>query len=225
MKIVVLNSGGFDSTVLLNELWYMTPAEIEIHSLFFSYGQKNLKMERECAEKNAKLKCDFHKEIEIPKIDWSTHSFYGEDVIDAPEQYLEMRNMIFLSYATSYAQAIGADKIYVAFLKSHYYMDTSEKFLRKMNALTKIAGVKVIAPFKRKDKENLQEFLVYFDIGCDDFFSCNIPVGDKPCGVCGDCRILEAMFEGKRILQEALDNPVKKTKRLNFPFWGAKKIK
>ena len=39
-KIVVLNSGGFDSTVLLVDTVTKNP-DCEIHSLYFSYGQLN----------------------------------------------------------------------------------------------------------------------------------------------------------------------------------------
>ena len=44
MKIVTLNSGGFDSVVLAHYLRAQYP-EAEIHCLFFDYGQRSKNLE------------------------------------------------------------------------------------------------------------------------------------------------------------------------------------
>ena len=50
--VVVLNSGGFDSTVLLH---YVKEVEEDslVYSLFFEYGQRSMEQERRCARKNS----------------------------------------------------------------------------------------------------------------------------------------------------------------------------
>ena len=50
-KVVVLNSGGFDSTLLIKFLKHDYKAEL--HSVYFSYGQFNDIPAAECAKMNA----------------------------------------------------------------------------------------------------------------------------------------------------------------------------
>ena len=65
-KIVVLNSGGFDSVVLAHHIGHLNP-EAEIHNLFFDYGQLSVDSERYCSEKCAKDLGFTYKEVVIPK--------------------------------------------------------------------------------------------------------------------------------------------------------------
>ena len=114
-KIVVLNSGGFDSTVLL--AFFHKEYKAEIHSLYFSYGQTNDSIAAECARLNAEKYCKTHKVIALPKIDWTNSEFYSKDYESLESKYLEARNLIFASYAVSYAESIGANSISMALIR------------------------------------------------------------------------------------------------------------
>ena len=100
-KIVVLNSGGFDSIVLVNYVCNIFPYS-EVHSLHFNYGENNLEQQNRCVDKVCDKLGIVNKKIELPKFDWTTSEFYENGEYHYDKQYLEYRNLIFLSYAISY---------------------------------------------------------------------------------------------------------------------------
>lgn len=193
-KIVVLNSGGFDSSVLIH---YVRDEheDAEIHSLFFEHGQRSLPMEKKWSEYNANRVGAIHHAIPIAKFRWTQGEFYNEGW-DFKTQYLEWRNLVFLSYALSFASSIGARKIYLATLKSADYNDTSERFLEIMNKLDD--NIEIIAPFgKFESKLQFASWAFLYGIEPNTYWSCDNPkvkisdYGEKlyeVCGVCNDCR-------------------------------------
>lgn len=196
-KIVVLNSGGFDSVVLMNYL-HTIQGENEIYSLHFRYGANNedqqLKCVKKVCDKVGAIQC---KIIDLPKMNWTHNNFFNSEGYDRQTQYLEYRNLIFLSYAISYAEAIGADKIYVAFLNHHDYPDTTIEFLQGLNSFCEPAsGITIDAPFIFDNKFRLGHIAKYLNIKEDEYFSCDVPTPeDKPCGECDDCKALKEIFE------------------------------
>lgn len=190
-KIVVLNSGGFDSVVLMNYLQDVHEGD-EIHSLHFLYGANNEKQQLECVSKVCEKVGAVNRVIQLPVIDWSTNDFYSDTIKGYKEQYLEYRNLIFLSYALSYAESIGADKIYLATLKSHGYVDTSEVFFKGINSFSMpLTNIEVVTPFSNFEKVDLIYHVNKYGINKTDYFTCDAPVEGKPCGECGDCKALE----------------------------------
>ena len=93
-KVIALNSGGFDSVVMLHRL--VIDDNKDVISLFFNYGQRNSAKERECARKVANNLGLEHIEIDLPPINWSASSLY-DSTQDSTNQYIEMRNLIFIS--------------------------------------------------------------------------------------------------------------------------------
>lgn len=190
-KIVVLNSGGFDSVVLLHDVVYDNENS-EVHSLHFTYGELNRKSQNKCVDNVCKKLGVINRKITIPKINWTSNKFYSKGLLEFDSQYLEYRNLIFLSYAVSYAQSIGADTIYLAILKSHGYCDTSKEFIEGLNQSIKASGITILAPYSDLEKQNLWCRAKLFDIEEGDFVSCDCK---KPCGVCGDCNETKAYLE------------------------------
>ena len=191
--IIVMSSGGFDSTVLLHFVRENNP-DAKIYSLFFDYGQLSAEQERVCARKNADKAKAEHIEIVLPKITWTSGTFYDPNANDpAKGQYLEMRNLIFFSYAISFAQSKGAGSVYAAILKSHYgYSDTSLQFIENLNTLSENStGVSVCAPFQEYDKGGLIPLAFKYGLSPSDYHSCDTPIDGKPCGKCGDCKVLK----------------------------------
>lgn len=195
-KIVVLNSGGFDSVVLMEYLHFIQ-GEDEIYSLHFLYGANNEKQQLECVNKVCEKVGAVNKVIQIPKIDWSKGEFFSKGEYKSSSQYLEYRNLIFLSYALSYAESIGAEKIYLALLNMYDYPDTSLTFLQGLNYFSEPAsGISIDAPFIFDNKMRLGHIAKYLNIKKEDFFSCDKPLEDgSPCGVCDDCKALEEIKE------------------------------
>ena len=203
-KIVVLNSGGFDSTVLLASM--CGDKNIEVHSLYFSYGQLNGNIDSRIARENARKLGAIHHEIKLPQFTWSNSEFYEEDSNEYYSQYVEMRNMIFISYAMSFAESICASSIHMAILKSHGYVDTSKQFIGAVKNLCNVIGITFDAPYCDCEKQDLFVLAKQLGVGTKyEFISCDTPENGVPCGKCGDCESLEEFYE---ILED--DLPVKR---------------
>lgn len=189
-KIVVLNSGGFDSVTLMKYL-YTVQEEREIYSLHFLYGARNTHQQEKCVDKVCEELGIVNVKVPLPPITWTKGKFY-QNGYEQEKQYLEYRNLIFLSYAASYAESIGAEKIYVAFLNQHDYPDTTVDFLRGMNSFLELNGISIDAPFIFDNKTRVGHIAKYLGITEQDYFSCDNPkVNGKPCGECADCKALE----------------------------------
>lgn len=195
-RCVVLNSGGFDSVVLMNYL-HTIQGEENIHSLHFLYGANNEKQQLECVNKVCKKLGAVNKVIQLPKIDWTTSNFFTDEEYEESSQYLEYRNLIFLSYALSYAEAIKADKVYLAFINNGVYPDTTLEFLQGLNSFcVPASGIVIDAPFIHDNKYRLGHIANYLKITPEDYFSCDKPKSNgSPCGECLDCCTLKEVAE------------------------------
>lgn len=192
-KILSLCSGGFDSVLMLNIVRENNP-DAEIHTLFFDYGQKNVCQERACAQKvSEKLFCEYH-EVILPKFNWTKSSFYSPE-FSGDAEYLEMRNLVFISYALSFCESLGCNTLYMATLKSLGYYDTSEQFLSKVRGIAQDKGITLETPFSSIEKGELCLSAFRSSIQKDDFFSCDNPVDGKPCGTCPDCTTLKDILD------------------------------
>lgn len=190
-KIVVLNSGGFDSIVLVHHLNY-TQSDSDIHSLHFSYGELNHTQQIKCVSKVCE-KFGLHNVIlNLPKFEWTNSKFYEEDY-SYETQYLEYRNLIFLSYAASYAESIGAEEIYLATCKGAYN-DVNDDFFNGLNEALKSSGISIIRPFCEVEyKDDLIPLALEYGVTNDDYFSCDVPKDGKPCGKCDDCMAISCI--------------------------------
>lgn len=212
-KIVVLNSGGFDSIALINYLHFIL-GEDEIYSLHFLYGANNEKQQLECVNKVCEKVGAVNKVIQLPRIDWTAKDFYTENTNEYYKQYLEYRNLIFLSYALSYAEAVGADKIYLATLKSHGYTDTCDKFFDGINSFSiPLTNIEVVRPFSQFEKSDLIYFVNKCRVEVGDYFSCDTPKDGKPCGECADCQDLAHI---EKVLE--IDHPHKVLVRNGYDY-------
>ena len=189
-KVIVLNSGGFDSVVLMHHVKNELEKGAEIHSLHFLYSALNEKQQLAAFNKcNEKLGAKEQK-IYLPIFDWSHSLFYVSRPNKNDEEcYLEWRNLIFLSYAASYAESIRACRIYMAILKGNYN-DTSKDMFKGLNHFMMMNGIKIVTPFIDNEKEDLFSLAKRYGVGLGDFFSCDTPIDGKPCGQCLSCKAM-----------------------------------
>lgn len=191
-KILALCSGGFDSVVMLHSIRDTNP-DAQIHILFFNYGQKTVDRERDCSQRLAfKLHLIYH-EVNLPPFYWSRSSFY-EPQFSGEGEYLEMRNLVFISYAMSFCESLQLDYLYMATLKCHGYYDTSEEFLSKIGGICKDKGVTLCTPFSALEKVDLSALAFFFNIQRHDFCTCDNPINGEPCGECPDCLAINDIF-------------------------------
>lgn len=195
-KVLVLASGGMDSTVLMANYKRLN---YEVKIMFFNYGQAGYQQEHDSLVRNmsklglgAKDICEVR--IDIP---WSSSSTLkaNNSTNGAPlAVYVEMRNLIFASYALSYCESMGIDVLALGYIdtESESYADTSENFVQDLRDLANRAiGVRVDVPFMYLNKLDVARLGV--DLGVDVLgtFSCNTPIDGQPCGMCGDCKEIE----------------------------------
>ncbi|KYK32500.1 MAG: 7-cyano-7-deazaguanine synthase QueC [Theionarchaea archaeon] len=207
MRAVVLLSGGVDSSVALavakKEDNYHT-----IHALTFDYGHKTAKKEIECAQKIAHW-CDVkeHKIIELPFVREISHSALTDSSVklvkaDGILEYVPMRNTIFLSIASAWAEAVDADAVITGSnLSDTTCPDNSPQYLDAFQKVVQLGSVKqkidIYSPLiERKFTKNLiikkgTELGVPFA----HTWSCHNNT-EKACGICGNCaKRLEAFRE------------------------------
>lgn len=192
VKIVALNSGGLDSVVLLHHLKEKFP-DVEVHTLFFNYGQQALKFERDAAMKVAALLGYEINEIVINPVYWSKSSIVDSESEESYESlYLEMRNMIFLSYATSFAQSIDAVKIYGAIIKPpeiNPYPDATLEFSNRISAVMNLCGIEFCTPFINYDKQYIFLLARKYGVGLNDFCSC-FKTEKNEGDMCSNCQLI-----------------------------------
>ncbi|MFA5116767.1 MAG: 7-cyano-7-deazaguanine synthase QueC [Candidatus Omnitrophota bacterium] len=219
-RAVVLLSGGLDSAV---GLYFAVSKGFDCYCLIFDYGQRH-KKEIECAKKLARgLKCPYTVlKIDLP---WKGSSLLdkrmpvpGRAGCDKkpggiPSTYVPGRNIIFLSYALSYAEAIGAGAIFIGAHSQDYsgYPDCRPEFYRSFGRViltgTK-AGVqgkalKVHIPLIRMNKARIIRLGVRLGVPFGSTRSC-YNGGKSPCGICDSCRFRAKGFREAGIKDPAL---------------------
>lgn len=212
MKAVVLLSGGIDSATTL---YCARSKGHTIYCLTFDYGQRHGK-EIISARRIAKAaSCDWMLlKITMP---WKGSALLDKSIrLDdpspdrrkIPNTYVPARNIIFLSYAASYAESIGARRIFIGANQIDYsgYPDCRGSFIRRFEAAvhkgTK-AGVeggpiRIMAPLLHKGKKDIIRMAARLKVPLRYTWSCY--KGAKyPCMRCDSCIIREAGFKAARI--------------------------
>lgn len=206
-KGVILVSGGLDSTTLM---YLFVKQGVEFTPLFINYGQH-------CAEHELKtlgqvIPAEYADKIEI--IDVSSIYKYSQsrfikaadlwnEEVKAEDLYIPYRNVLLLTIAASFAQTLGIDKVYSAFINSNHAkeIDCSSEFFNKLEGLlSEYGSVKIEMPFRNMTKYEVAKLGIELNAPIGQTFSCQASP-EIPCGACPNCvDRLEAL---KQIEQEA----------------------
>jgi 7-cyano-7-deazaguanine synthase len=200
-KAVVLLSGGLDSSTTL----YDTISRgFDCHCLIFDYGQRHKKEIRQAKAiaRRARVPVVVIK-ISLP---WKGSALLDKkisvprtlNIKIIPVTYVPGRNIIFLSFAASYAEAIGATTIFIGANAVDYsgYPDCRPEFIHAYQNMlqrglkTSVEGrsIKVAAPLIRLSKAQIVKLAVKLKVPLELTWSC-YNGGTKPCGVCDSCRL------------------------------------
>jgi 7-cyano-7-deazaguanine synthase len=212
-KAVVLLSGGLDSATVLAiaKKEGFTP-----YCLIFEYGQRHQK-EISCAKKIAQqARCP--RQVITIAFPWKGSSLLEErrplprprnrKAKNIPSTYVPARNIIFLSFAASYGEAIGAEAIFIGANAIDYsgYPDCRPGFFKAYRAMlakgTK-AGVegkviKVYAPLVHKTKAQIIKMGLKLKVPYHLTWSC-YEGGRKPCGRCDSCLLRQKGFQALQL--------------------------
>lgn len=190
---VILVSGGLDSTTLM---YLFEKENISFIPLFINYGQH-------CMEKEFKTLMDvipekYENKIEV--IDVSSIYKYSkskfikpvdlwEDEISADDLYIPYRNVLLLAIGAAFAQTLGMNKVFSAFINSNHAkeIDCSSTFFNKLENLLSVYGsVRIEMPFRDLSKYEVAKLGIKCNAPIGSTFSCQAsPV--VPCGACPNC--------------------------------------
>lgn len=206
-KGVILVSGGLDSTTLMYQFVH---EGVEFIPLFINYGQHCAAHELETLRKV--IPAQYTNKIEI--IDVSSIYKYSqsrfiipanlwEESISADDLYIPYRNVLLLTIAASFAQTLGLDKVYSAFINSNHAkeIDCSSEFFNKLEGLlSEYGSVKIEMPFRNMTKYEVAKLGIELKAPIGQTFSCQASP-EIPCGACPNC--VDRLNALKQIEQEA----------------------
>ena len=117
-RVLILFSGGQDSTCMLLDCIDQYGIE-NILTLGFNYNQRHWEKENEAAEKICKRFNISHKVLKVPLGDIATNNALTNkdnemptDMAQQKNTVVQLRNMMFLTFAASYAAENGCSKIF-----------------------------------------------------------------------------------------------------------------
>jgi 7-cyano-7-deazaguanine synthase len=117
-----------------------------------------------------------------------------------PPTYVPGRNTIFLSFALSYAEAIGAKSIFIGANAVDFsgYPDCRPKYyeaFRKMiKAGARDTSINVLTPLIKMSKSQIIRLGMKYGAPLSKTWSC-YKGGKTPCGICDSCLIRKKGFE------------------------------
>ncbi|MCB4792293.1 MAG: 7-cyano-7-deazaguanine synthase QueC [Elusimicrobia bacterium] len=200
-KAVVLLSGGLDSSTVL--FWARQKGYL-CHCLIIDYGQRHEK-ELNSAKKIAKTANCPYKIIKI-NLPWNKSSLVDKNqkipvnkVLKnrLPSTYVPGRNTIFIAFALSYAETIGAKDIFIGANSVDFsgYPDCRPNYYRAINKVFKAlgTGIKVNAPILKFTKSGIVKLGLRLGVPYRLTWSC-YQGGKKPCGVCDSCKFRKKGF-------------------------------
>jgi len=215
-KAVVLLSGGIDSCVAAA----IAAQDCQLVALHVSYGQRTEARERRAFEEIA----DFYK---IQERLWVQQPYLGSiggsaltdpriplrqadlEATDIPASYVPFRNAHFLSVAVSWAEVIGAERIYIAAVEadSSGYPDCRPEYYRAFNRLIEVGTrpetrVEIVTPLITLRKQEIVKKGIELGAPFHLSWSC-YRSNEKACGQCDSCALRLRAFE-----QAGVEDPV-----------------
>jgi 7-cyano-7-deazaguanine synthase len=203
-KVLVLHSGGLDSTTCL---YQAHAAGHETVSLGISYGQRLsielLFAEQQCIKKNIErqvVDVRWTKPVRSIPLDRNAADV-SKSVSTA---FLPGRNIVFLALASAHGAGIGADEIWIGINSVEFsgYPDCTPEFLDAYSKLQRVGspnGPKIVAPLLMKSKQEIAAIAYSLGISQGDTWSCYRPQivdgGARPCGRCDACKLHEHAWQ------------------------------
>jgi 7-cyano-7-deazaguanine synthase len=215
-KSVVLLSGGLDSSTIL---YYAISKGYSPYCLIFDYGQRH-RRELHSAVLIAKTAKCRYKLVKI-SLPWKGSSLIDKEMRlpnkepgnkKIPNTYVPGRNTIFLSFALSAAEALGAKAVFIGANAIDYsgYPDCRPDYFKAFEAVirrgTKAGAqggaIKIYTPLIRKTKAQIIRMGISLGVPFELTWSC-YQGNKKPCGKCDSC-----YFRQRGFSQAGINDPV-----------------
>lgn len=206
-QCVVLLSGGMDSCVCAA----LAVRDYETAALHISYGQRTEGREQESFERicdrlgirtrlivrNEALKAIGGSALTDETIAVPESQDVGREI---PVTYVPFRNAHFLAVAVSWAEVLGASKIYIGAVEqdSSGYPDCRPAYYQAYNQViragTKEGGIEVVTPLIAMRKAEIVRLGLEVGAPFDLTWSC-YSREDRACGVCDSCVLRLRAFQ------------------------------
>jgi 7-cyano-7-deazaguanine synthase len=203
-KVIVLHSGGLDSTVCV---LLARSRGREVLSVGINYNQHH-QVELEYAAKQC---ARFEIERKVISVSWDkpARSIPLDRSIEQIKSgvsaaFLPGRNAIFLMLAAAEASGVGAREVWTGINSVDFsgYPDCKPEFIESFQAMLAYAipkGPKLLAPLQNKSKPEIARMARRLGIGRTDTWSCYRPKitesGLSPCGACDACKLHEYAWQ------------------------------
>ena len=206
-RAVVLLSGGMDSCVCAA----LAARDFDAAALHVSYGQRTeerewkaflgicdrLGIRERLVVRNEALRAIGGSALTDSTIAVPESHAIGHDV---PVTYVPFRNAHFLSVAVSWAEVLGAEKIYIGAVEqdSSGYPDCRPAYYQAFNEVirtgTKEGNVEVVTPLIALRKHQIVRLGLELGAPLDLTWSC-YSREDRACGVCDSCVLRRRAFQ------------------------------
>lgn len=202
--VIVLVSGGMDSltvAAMANEKYE------NLAFLHLNYGQKTSQKEKECFDKIADFYKVDHKLRKVIDMTFLSQiggssltdsriavSDYEGDSDEIPSSYVPFRNTHIIAMAVSWAEVIGAKKIYIGanYEDSPGYPDCRPSYYEAYNKLikegTKDGDIQIETPIIMMKKSEIIEVAKKHSAPLEMTWSCYARA-DVACGICDSCAL------------------------------------
>ena len=186
-KILVLFSGGIDSTALIH---YYNSKEFQIKCLHIHYNHASAKSELEAVKKI----CAYYSiQFEVISLPFTMQKRFNEYI---------GRNALFVLIALSSNLSENYNRIAIGINASSWYYDCSNNFINDIQSIFDgyYAGTKASeAPFLDLTKYDIIHFCLSNKIPIDLTYSCLVQ-NSPPCGKCGGCKDRRLINEIERFM-------------------------
>jgi len=207
-KAVVLMSGGMDSCVTTA----IARQDYEIAALHASYGQPTERRELQCfhaladhfgAVHKLAVNLDHFRAIGGSSLTDSTIPIHDADLAnrEIPNTYVPFRNAHFLSIATSWAEVLGATKIFVGAVweDSSGYPDCRPEYYEAFNTVIRAGtrpatGITIETPLIYLSKRDIVKKGLELGAPFHLTWSCYRD-SDIACGACDSCALRLRAFQ------------------------------
>lgn len=213
MKVIVVLSGGLDSTVVLYDAVVRNSTDA-VKAISFNYGQRHVRELESAGIVTGKLGVT-HKTIDLTAVtELFGESSLTDRAIAVPDGHytdnsmkstvVPNRNMILLSIAAAWAISQKFDAVaYGAHAGDHtIYPDCRDEFVASCAQTLKLADwhpVEIVRPFVKHSKRDIVLRGIELGVPFEDTWSC-YKGGQYHCGTCGTCVERREAFEEAGVL-------------------------
>src|ERR1051326_879584 len=223
-KAVVLMSGGMDSCVTAA----IAGQDYEIAALHASYGQPTERRELQSfhaladhfrAVQRLTVRLDHFRAIGGSSLTDSSLPIHDADLSnrDIPNTYVPFRNAHFLSIATSWAEVLGASKIFIGAVweDSSGYPDCRPEYYEAFNRVIRAGtrpstGITIETPLIHLSKRDIVRKGTELGAPFHLTWSCYRD-SDAACGVCDSCALRLRAFQ-----EAGIDDPIAYTNKPEY---------